>query len=166
MELSASKPWYRVPFVWMLIAIPMSAVVGGIITIILAVKTDDGLVKDDYYTYGKQINRVLARDHAATAIGLHSAIRFDIEANTATVNLTSRHNAALPEHVNMELLHATRAGYDRILTLQRTPAGNYFGLLPELAEGHWLVQLSTDEWRLSGDLYLPGDTEVIIDSGI
>ena len=166
MEVTVNKPWYRQPLVWMLIAIPLSAVLGGIATIIIAVKTDDGLVKDDYYTAGKQINRVLARDHAATALGLHSAIYFDTQARTTTVDLASRNNAALPGEVTMELLHATRAGFDRTLTLQRTPDGKYFGLLPELAEGHWVVQLSTDEWRLSGDLYVPGEAEVIIDSAI
>jgi hypothetical protein len=165
-EATTNKPWYRQPLVWMLIAIPMSAVFGGIATIIIAVKTDDGLVKDDYYTAGKQINRVLARDHAATTLGLHSAVHFDIDANTTTVNLASRSDAALPGEVTMELLHATRAGFDQTLTLQRTADGKYFGLLPQLAQGHWVVQLSADEWRLSGDLYLPGDTNVVIDSGI
>lgn len=166
MEATANQPWYRFPLVWMLIVIPMSAVVGGITTLVLAIESDDGLVNDDYYTYGKQINLVLARDHAATALGLHSKINFDIDANSTTVNLASRSNATLPDEVTMELLHATRAGFDRTLILQRTADGKYYGLLPKLALGHWVVELSTKEWRLSGDLYLPGKTEVIIDSSI
>ena len=50
------KPWYREPWVWLMIALPASAVVGGIITIYLAVSTSDGLVVDDYYKRGKAIN--------------------------------------------------------------------------------------------------------------
>ena len=52
-------PWYRVPFVWLLISVPATSVVLGAIMITLAVLTDDGLVIDDYYQHGKHINQVL-----------------------------------------------------------------------------------------------------------
>ena len=42
-----SKPWYRQPWVWFLIALPMTAVVGGLVTMYIAATTSDGLVVDD-----------------------------------------------------------------------------------------------------------------------
>lgn len=164
MQLPASKPWYRQPLVWMLIAFPLSAVIGGITTFVLAVESDDGLVKDDYYAQGKQINRVLARDHAAAALGLHGHVNFDLVSNTVTVQLSSRTSAELPEHIRMELLHATRAGFDRSIDLQRTANNSYFALVPALAEGHWIIQLSTDTWRVNADMRLPGSGEIALDS--
>ena len=59
------RNWKREPMVWMLIAIPLAAVIMGVVMITLASQTFSGLVVDDYYKKGKQINRVLARDRLA-----------------------------------------------------------------------------------------------------
>jgi hypothetical protein len=40
-------PWYRYPWPWVAIAIPATAVVGGFVTLYLAVKNPDPLVVDD-----------------------------------------------------------------------------------------------------------------------
>lgn len=164
MDMKDSKPWYKLPLVWMLIIIPMSAVVAGIATIIIAVKTDDGLVKDDYYSHGKNINRTIVRDKAAIKLGLKAVLLFDYTNNTITATITGNPDYAIPEHINTDLLHATRAGNDRMISLQRTPGGKYFSVAPELVDGHWIVQLSTDNWRMSGHLYIPGKPVVIIDT--
>ena len=71
-----TKPWYKEPWPWVLIAIPFSAVIMGVVLITLALESEDGLVVDDYYWKGKQINQVLEiiesgklnRDHYATGI--------------------------------------------------------------------------------------------------
>ena len=59
------KEWYRHPMVWMVIAIPASAVIVGSILLTLSITTFDGLVEDDYYKKGKEINQVLERDEFA-----------------------------------------------------------------------------------------------------
>lgn len=162
MENAVQKPWFKTPYVWMLIAIPLSAVVMGIAMITIAVKTDDGLVKDDYYKHGKQINRVLERDKAAAAHGLSAKIVVDYTTGTMTTELSANPGYVMTDQITVELLHATRAGHDQVITLQRTPQGNYFSPLPPMAKGHWLVQLSANDWRISGDLYIPGDTTILI----
>ena len=53
--------------VWMIIMIPFSAVVMGGVMLTLAVSSDDGLVTDDYYRKGLQINRTLERDALAAS---------------------------------------------------------------------------------------------------
>jgi hypothetical protein len=70
------KNWKQEPLVWLLIAIPFSAVVMGVVMITLAIQSYSGLVVDDYYKKGKQINRVLARDRFAHELGL--AARFSL----------------------------------------------------------------------------------------
>ena len=55
----ATQPWYREPWPWILMAGPAIVVVAGFATLAIAVKTDDGLVADDYYKQGLAINRVL-----------------------------------------------------------------------------------------------------------
>ncbi|ROZ75440.1 FixH family protein [Ramlibacter sp. WS9] len=76
--IAQSAPWWRFPFVWMVIAGPAAVVLAGVATAFIAVRTPDPVVADDYYRRGIQINQTLAeqrkallpavqgRNHAAT----------------------------------------------------------------------------------------------------
>ena len=57
------RPWYREPWPWILMTGPAIVVVAGFTTAFLAVKSNDGLVEDDYYKQGLEINQTLDRDH-------------------------------------------------------------------------------------------------------
>ena len=157
------KPvWYREPYVWLLIAIPACAVVGGFVTLALAIATNDGLVVDDYYWQGKQINRVLSRDRAAAAHAMSADLSFDYGRGVVHAQLHARETADLPATVHFALLHATRAGFDRTLELDRTAKGDYYSTLPVLAPGHWYLQLEAGDWRLFGSIHVPGEASVHI----
>jgi hypothetical protein len=150
-------PWHRVPFVWLLIALPLAAVVGSFATLWLAIRSDDGLVADDYYRRGKEINRVLARDRAAAGLGLAGKVEFDAARRHLVVRLEAREDMNLPPQVEFRLLHATRAGLDRVLILPRHRGATYEAPLPELAPGRWNLQLAARDWRLTGSLSVPGE---------
>ena len=147
-------PWYREPWVWLMIALPMSAVVGGMITIYLAVTTSDGLVVDDYYKRGKAINMDLARDEAAAQYQLRASIDIDMRGNRVQLLLESA-TAELPETLTFSLLHSTQPGHDQVLALQHAGDGVYSGHVDEMARGKWYLQLEADDWRLSGSLQIP-----------
>ena len=66
----ASKPWYREPWPWILMAGPAIVVVAGIATAWLAVRSNDGLVEDDYYKKGLAVSQQIARDQEAAGLGL------------------------------------------------------------------------------------------------
>lgn len=156
--MAESKRWYQEPYVWLLISLPLSAVVAGFYTLYLAIVSDDGLVADDYYKRGKEINRVLKRDQVAASLGLSADTRFDFDLGKIVVNLKNRSAFKAPAQLSLRLLHATRAGYDQSLVLQRLPDGKYFGLYQSLVPGRWYVQLETEEWRLSGQLVMPAES--------
>jgi len=158
-EKKSSTPWYRMPLVWMLVVPPLTAVIGGIITIYLAIESSDGLVKDDYYKYGKQINLVLERDKAATRLGLSGKFLIHKDSSSIVLEMNTT-KTQLPDGLQLSLLHATRAGNDVTVELSATPDGNYHGLIPSLAPGHWHAHLVTEEWRLTGDFYYPEQTLV------
>jgi hypothetical protein len=161
-EKQRAHRWYHEPFVWMLIAIPLAAVIGGFVTLGLAVSSDDGLVQDDYYRHGKEINRVLARDQAAATRGLHGRVELDDATQRLLIRLVAREPASIPADVEIRFLHATRAGIDRIIILPRQADGAYAAPLPALAPGHWNVQLAAQDWRLVGSLRLPGERGIDI----
>jgi uncharacterized protein len=63
--------------VWFIIAIPLTSVFTGFTMLYLAESTKDGMVVDDYYRKGKEINMLLARDQAAARYGLRGELRLD-----------------------------------------------------------------------------------------
>ncbi|MEN8108542.1 MAG: FixH family protein [Pseudomonadota bacterium] len=155
------RPWYREPWVWLLIALPMTAVVGGMITIYIAVTTSDGLVEDDYYKRGMAINRDLARDRAAADHRLQAHLDVDLNYRRVTLSLQSQ-GYDLPDMVSLAFLHPTQAGHDQTLELQKVDVDRYSGTVSGLMHGNWHVQLSADDWRLSGTLQLPQAKTVVV----
>ena len=158
------EPWYRHKLVWMLIAIPLSAVLFGILMLTLAIQSDDGLVDDDYYKHGKEINRVLKRDQAATLYGLHAEATLDVERHALRVQLASQTLPRPPAALEVKFLHATRAGNDALIRIEHVGDGVYHATLPKLAPGHWHIQLGADNWRLTGDFQYPADHRVTLDA--
>jgi uncharacterized protein len=159
---SDDRPWYREPLVWMLILIPASAVIGGFVTLGLAISTYDGLVVDDYYQRGKAINRVLARDQAAEKYGLSGVLEFNATGNTIELRITARSVLRIPEHLEIDFLHATRAGLDKVFVLPRDSDGAYRAPRPVLPAGRWNVQLSAQDWRLTGSVDMPGARKIYL----
>lgn len=163
-EAAAEKNdhWYRQPLVWLIIAIPASAVIMGMAMILISVGSFDGMVVDDYYRRGLEINRDLSRDHAAARRGLRAAVVVDHGARTfnARVSAATGDAGALPAKITLLLMHPTRAGMDRALTLERTETGVYRGELAPLAPGRWHLRLETEDWRLAGRMPVPGSGRV------
>ena len=160
--MAETRPWYQEPYVWLLISLPLSAVVAGFYTLYLAIVSDDGLVADDYYKRGKEINRVLKRDQAAAKLGLSAKTSFDFDHGKIVVDLKKKTSYQAPAQVHLRLLHATRAGYDQNLVLQRLPNGQYFGLYKSIVPGRWYVQLEAGDWRVSGQLTIPGESQATL----
>lgn len=140
--------WYREPCVWFLIAIPLAAVIGGIITAGLAVESNDGLVVDDYYKKGLEINRVLERDDAAAVLGIQADMQLSREQHTFRLFLTGKPEFTAPAKVNVSFLHATRSGFDEHLLISRQGDNRYQARLPQLEKGRWYIQVETDDWRV------------------
>jgi len=154
---SPPAPWYREPLVWLVLAIPAAAVIAGAVMLVLANATWDGLVADDYYQRGLQIDRALARDAEAARLGLEAVVVFPapgiVEARFPAVDeaATTLSGARL----NLRFARAARAGNDVRTFLTREAGGVWRGTLPELAPGKWYVELGNDEWRLAAAAKIP-----------
>lgn len=161
-ETKESNRWYRVPFVWLVVALPLASVAGSFVSLALAIRSDDGLVEDDYYRRGMAINRVLERDRAAAAHGLESRVELDGARHELRVRLTARQEMTLPENIEFKFMHATRAGVDHSLMIPRHADGAYRAPLSELVPGHWDVQINAQDWRLTGSFSVPGDRLLVM----
>lgn len=147
----APSAWFRQPLVWMVIAIPLASVIMGVIMLVLSITTYDGLVSDDYYKQGLQINRSMERDAVAERRGLSSEVLLGASGGVIEVLLEGRPPFEAPQIVDLRLFHATRPGLDRHIVLRRVSTGRYRSGRPDLAPGRWYLQLNADDWRLRGE---------------
>jgi len=151
------KPWYREPWPWILMAGPATVIIAGVVTVMLAVQSFDGLVAEDYYKRGLAVNQVLARVERATSLGLQARLTLAAEPEGAVrLDLLSA-GGALPSTVTLAMSHPTRAGLDQRVQLLQASRGTYVGRIAPLAPGRWHVILedTTATWRIRGELTAP-----------
>ena len=158
---SRTAPWYREPLVWMVVAIPAAAVVAGAVMLVLANVTWDGLVADDYYQRGMQINRSLARDAEAARLGLRAAVAFPAP-GTVALRLTGPNGETVTSGdggLNLRFARAARTGADVTIAMTRDAGDTWRGTLPAMAPGKWYVELGTEQWRLAAPVRMPASAE-------
>jgi hypothetical protein len=154
-----ASAWYRDPWRLLVVAPPLAAILAGIWTLWLATTSWDGLVVDDYYKQGLEINQVLARDQKARALGLALDVAWtnnaaDEPLGSLVLNCTGAGATSLPEELEVNLVHGTRAGFDRHLTVARVAAGRYQTGQIKLAPGRWQVHVNASDWRLTGEFLI------------
>jgi len=151
----------------MVFAIPATAVLAGAVMLILANATWDGLVADDYYRRGMEINRSLARDAEATHLGLEAVVTFP-KPGVVEARLTTEMEGAIAagDRLDLRFAHAARAGADVIIPMvrdmTRDPDGAWHGALPPLPPGKWYVELGNDQWRLTAPARMPAPRAGIV----
>jgi hypothetical protein len=158
-------PWYRQRWPWLLIVPPLAAIIGCTITIVLAVRSNDGMVTADYYKRGLAINAELSRSQRAADLGLSAEVRAGGErsGDAVYVRVVSA-GAGVPAEaaLRIRLVHPGRSGADRVAMLGRVSAdpdgrsAEYRGAWDEAAELHapvaWRVLVEGREWRLDGGI--------------
>lgn len=154
MPRDESRNWKQEPLVWLLIAIPASAVVMGVFMLVMAIQSYSGLVVDDYYKKGKQINRVLARDRLAWELGLAADLTLGDD-GSVELRFAPDVGYVPGERIELVLVHATRPGLDRSLVLDRVEGHLLVANLTLPGPGRWNLFLQTPDWRLAGSLRYP-----------
>ncbi len=151
MQNTDKKPWYRYPFVWMIIAIPSSAVIMGFHFFWLAVTSDDGLVADDYYKQGMAINRNLERDSSAKDNSISALFEMSNTENWIKLALDKGVLDTYPDTLQLKLQYAVHDHNDVDLVLNHGQGNQYIGIIKQpLIDGKWYLEVSHGAWRLNG----------------
>lgn len=153
-----TSPWYRQFWPWFLISIPALTIIGALVTINLAIETDDGLVKDDYYKEGLAIRKDAARVHTAQQLGISALLQHDPRQGGISLQLNDAAVGDLHQLI-LTLFHPTRSNQDQTITLTRTGEGLFEGKLAPLEQANWqlAVEPTNSQWRISGRLSVPGE---------
>jgi len=152
-------PWYRQPWPWFLIALPVVAVLGCSATLLLALRSSDEVVAADYYRRGLAINVELARRERAAQLGLTLELAADGPHAGDRVTLRVIGRQPLPRDATLELrlVMPGRAQAERVLVLGRAPQTDdttdalFVGTWREDAGAvrQWVAESAN--WRVDGD---------------
>ena len=154
---SVSGPWYKNPWVWLVIALPMSAVVGGIITIFITNANQPDMVVDEYYKKGKAINLELSLYRKTKELGLEFTVKF--EDNRVVITPNKQHPA-----LKVELVHSTLAAKDFDLVATPNANGQLTATFEQELTGKWQMFIAPmdSSWKTKTELALPNPTEILV----
>ncbi len=144
---SETRPWYKEPFVWMLIGVPLSSVIVGSFFIFLAASSKDSLVRDNYYKDGLAINQLLQWEKKAKTLDIK--LSFKIEGNNASVSILNSRQK-YPNTLTLKLSHPTLKEKDRDAFLQHSKDGQYIGFIENIENGRFYIMIESPEqvWRV------------------
>lgn len=152
-------PWYKQPWLWLVLAPLIAVVIYASTFMYLAVSTSDGIVRDDYYKVARGTNVDTTRTQRAAELGIRGDILID--SLTGDIRLTLKAKEVLSDRLLLDLVHPSHQKYDQSITLRSVNAdsGIYLGsLISELQGKRYLLLSDTDEtWRIRREIDAPYD---------
>jgi hypothetical protein len=149
--------WYKNPWVWLIIAFPLSSIFAGIATVIITNKHQPEMVIDDYYKKGKAINMELGLYQQAKQLGIELQLLVQDE------RVIIKSNTDFPA-LKATFTHSTQSKRDFDAMLTKNAKGEFTTLLEQPISGKWSVIISpvTAEWKLRKEIGLPSTTWVTL----
>jgi hypothetical protein len=138
--------------VWLVIAFPLAAVIAGITTLTLAIRSGSNDAVPDVVRRTLQIQDAdIAADRRAIELGLRGELRIDAETGAVEARIEGL-DAPAPQ-LKLRLLHAGRASRDLDLVLVRAGEA-WHGRVEATAGQAWNIELSDADhrWRVGGRL--------------
>jgi hypothetical protein len=145
------------PVYWLMWLLPGSAVVAGLSTLFIALRSADRPLPESYHWEGARLDEDFAQARAAAALGVE--VEFGIRDGRcrAIVHGVPHHPAAL----NVLLANGADASLDRRVRLMRVAADEYHAACAPLAAGKWRVAFADDSGSWSVRAVVGGNLAAI-----
>jgi uncharacterized protein len=148
----SARPWYREPMLALVIGLPATAVIAGIATLVLAIRSADDAGDLRVHRVAQVQTTDIAPDRAAAQLGLSAVATIDAG---GVVRLAFAYTATGDTTLTLRLRHGTDPRRDRDVTLSRVEDSAWAGLLSgPLTAGAYNAELEPGDgaWRLVGRL--------------
>lgn len=148
------RRWYREPMVWLVLAFPLAAVIAGLSTLAIAIRSggSDAVPAEVRRSAQIQIADLAADAHAAR-LGLIALATVELDTGAVRLELSAPADIDATG-LSLALIHPTRAREDQRVALTRS-GDRWLGRLSEPDPSHdWLLRLEPGNrhWRLHGRL--------------
>lgn len=146
-ERLGTHSWYRVGMVWLVIALPVLTVIAGLLMVRAAGRDVIDAEPEPVHRVAQIQTADLNIDQATLVLGLRGAAEIDGVAGQIRVHLPAVDSGTL---LSLQLVHATRAIFDRNIDLHAGVNGVWLGALPVPRHGHYELRLTPADrsWRL------------------
>jgi len=149
-------PWYKQFWLWFIVTPLLVVFALGFTMLYMAIKTNDGVVVDNFYKDGKGIYVRNDEDALARERGLRAELRW---VDDQLLVALSGDLAPMPEALKLLFIFPTAQAGDVSLVLQHQGLGQYQGRLPSPVTGNRQLQIQpmgeSITWRLHGAGILP-----------
>lgn len=155
-QVTDTKPWYKHPWLWLLIMIPAVSVTLSFTMLWVAIHNKDPEVEGDWHKNRKAIEQDFSRDNYASALTITATLT--INAKNFVIHINSPYDLdkeARSDTLSVTLSHPTDQAKDIALTLRKLADGSYSTALKAPITGRYYMAISNSAWRLSDMIFLP-----------
>lgn len=160
--LEKKSTWWSEPMVWLIIVLPVTAVIASITTYWLASSNADTLVTEQYVKEGFAVRQVADRDLKAAELGVGATL--NAEPGRLTVDLEGRFEV-LPRNLVLTLAHPSDPNMDMVLLLEPAGESTYTTVYATIPAGKRHLELTPGDkaWRITGQWQAPfsGSTRLV-----
>ena len=141
-------PWYKQFWPWLLICLPLSAIIAGVITFVIAQNNQPELVSSNSYTEGLAINTNKKLQAKAEQLGIKED-KVIIGKTTLSLHLSGLKSPA--EYIQLKLRHSTISQHDKTLKLIRISDTVYQApfILPITGKWYLTIRDASNTWEIS-----------------
>lgn len=152
--LEKKSVWWSEPMVWLIIALPVTAVIASLLTLWVAARNADTLVTDEYVKEGLAVRQVVDRDRKAAALAMNASLT--AEPGRLTLRLDGRLDTP-PKRLLLTLEHPADPGMDMVLLFEPANATEYVANFAAIPAGkrRLVLEPSDKAWRITGQWQAP-----------
>jgi hypothetical protein len=143
-------PWYKEPWMFLVVGVPTIAVCWGMVIITLAVTGKDSLVSDSYYKDGMAYTENNEFIDKAKRLQIKGTMTYNKGEIKATI---SGYLDEYPTFLLIQLIHPTLETKDESIFLQRTADDSYLGLAnnDHLGKRKLWLQSPEQDWMIKDE---------------
>ena len=158
MKANTKKSWFKQFWPWFLIILPLTAVVAGISTVVIATNNKPEMVVDDYYKTGKAVNADLSLLKKAKELGISGVVIQ--QEGELMITLNGLKESA---SISLSLFHSTQAKRDKTVMLTADANGNYHYETETSLKGKWTLRIEPfdKQWRLQKIVQFPAKNIIL-----
>jgi len=147
------KPWYKQFWPCFLFFFPLTAVVAGVITFIIAQNNSPVLVPGNYYKEGLAINASKRLQDRAKELGLSASVITTPTTLTVHINGMALSSSSL----FVKLQHPAFDKFDKQLVVSKITQNVYQVPLNKVEKGKWYVSIKdeSNEWEINKEFMVP-----------
>jgi hypothetical protein len=158
-EAGDVRPWYRQAWPWLVMVPPAATVIGGLLTLGLALRYPEYDVRDGHYRDGLGVYRAF---EAGVPAGVDASL---VLLSDGRVELTVDGSLDM-DPLSLWLIHPTSADQDRKVDLVSLGGGRFEGSVALPAGAYWTAALRNEAagWQLVGRLETAGKVVRLVPS--